>query len=134
MFALTVSFRRLQHSEALASLVRTQAKVLDRLFPGILDCRVVIERMHRHHRTSAPIHVRIDVRVPGRSIVTEHQPTLHADLQRAEVDRLSKSTELGMPFSDPRLAVRQAFRATIRQLQHDLARCLDAQRSARGAS
>lgn len=133
MFPLTVSFRGLRHSEALASLVRTQAKVLDRLFPRILDCRVVIERMHRHHHAGTPIHVRVDVRVPGRAIVTEHQPTHHADLQRAEVERLSKSAELGTPLSDARLAVREAFRTAARQLQDDLTRYIDVQRSPRGA-
>jgi len=134
MFPLTVSFRGLRHSAALTSLVRSQATVLERLFPRILECRVVIERPHRHRRTGVPIHVRIDVHVPGREIVTEHQPTLHAELTHAEAGHFTKSTQIDTPLRDARLAVREAFRTAARRIQDNVTRNIDTHHAARGRS
>lgn len=133
MFPLTVSFRGLPHSAALESLVRAQAQGLGRLFPRILSCRVVIERLHKHQHVGAPVHVRIEVHIPGREIVTEHQPTLHAELQRTEGGRTSKATQVDAPLGDARLAIRQAFRTAGRQLEDDVTRRVDAHHGTRGA-
>jgi cold shock CspA family protein/ribosome-associated translation inhibitor RaiA len=122
MIPLTISFRGMEPSEAIESLVREQASALERFFPRILRCRVVIELPHRHHRAGAPLHVRIDLHVPGQEIVVEHQPGLHAELQRDEAGSASKSTEVAAPLADPALAIREAFRSAGRRLQDDVRR------------
>ena len=132
MFPLTVSFRGLRHSEALASLVRVQAKALERLFPRILACRVVLERP-QHRRTGSPLHVRVDVHVPGQEVVTEHHPSLHAELRRSEVDHYEKILNLDSPLTDSRFAIRQAFRAVARRLGDRSGRRLEAHRPAVGS-
>ena len=132
MFPLTVSFRGLRHSETLASLVRVQAKALERLFPRILGCRVVLERPQRDRRAGIPLYVRVDVHVPGQEVVTEHHPSLHAELQRAEVDHYAKAMNLDSPLSDARFAIRQAFRAAARRLGDRADRRRETQRPATG--
>lgn len=132
MIPLTLSFRGMEPSEAIESLVRRQASALERFFPRIMDCRVVVEQPHRHHRKGAPLHVRILLRLPGgREIVATRQPgrgeERHVDPDRIEEglvehDRVTKSRELGARFADPNLAVRDAFRTAIRSLEDDVRR------------
>jgi len=130
MFPLTVSFRGLRHSDALASLVRVQAKALERLFPRILECRVVLERPQHHRRKGNPLYVRVDVHVPGQEIVTEHHPSLHAELQRSEVDHYAKVVQIDSPLADSRFAIRQTFRAVARRLGDRAGRRLETHRPA----
>lgn len=119
MIPLTISFHGMDPSEALDAFVREEVSALERFFPRVLRCRVVIEQPHRHHRSGAPLRVRIDLHLPGQEIVVDHQPTLHAELQRAEADEVEKSQEVSAPFADAPLAVRAAFRAARRRLQDE---------------
>lgn len=132
MIPLTLSFRGMKPSEAIESLVRRQASALERFYPRVMDCRVIVEQPHRRHRTGTPLHVRILLRLPGgREIVASRQPgrgeERHVDPDRIEEaliahDRVTKSRELGARFADPDLAVRDAFRTAIRSLQDDVRR------------
>lgn len=121
MIPLTISFRGMEHSEAIEALIRKQVSMLEHLAPRALHCRVVVELPHRHHREGRTLHLRIDLVLPGEHVIVEHQPSLHAEIQRRE-GAIAKSTEPAAPFDDPSLAIRAAFRSAARRLQDDVRR------------
>lgn len=100
----TLTFRGLDHSDAIEADVHERVAWLEQYYPNITSCRVLIEIPHRHQLKGRPFHVRIDLQVPGRPpIVVSRDPSLHGS---------SKDIEI---------AVHEAFDAARRQLQ-DLAR------------
>lgn len=64
---LTVTFRNLDTSDYLKNLAEERAARLERFYPRIIGCRVVIEAPHRsaegHH---PPLGVSVEVDIPGR--------------------------------------------------------------------
>lgn len=122
MIPLTVSFRGMEHFDTIESLIREQTNTLERFFPGILRCRVLVEPHHQHRQANKPFHVRIELHVPGQEIVVEHEPSLHAELEHREAEKVSKSTELDAAFTDPAFAIREAFRTATRRLQDGVRR------------
>jgi ribosomal subunit interface protein len=66
---LSITFRDMEHSEALEAYVRKRATKLERFSKRITGCHVVIEMPHRHHHTGRPIRVSIDLVIPGGEIV-----------------------------------------------------------------
>jgi ribosomal subunit interface protein len=69
---LQVTFRDLPHSPALDEKIREKASRLQSLSDRITSCRVTLERRHRHKRQGREYSVRIDLRVPEREIVVNH--------------------------------------------------------------
>jgi len=67
---LQVTFRDLPHSPALDEKIREKASRLQSLSDRITSCRVTLER--RHQRQGREYSVRIDLRVPEREIVVNH--------------------------------------------------------------
>lgn len=102
--SVQITFRGLDHSEAVEELVRKEAARLDGHFDRIVSCRVVIEATHRQQQKAKIFHVRIDLGVPGAELVANRDPA-----------------EPGA-HSDPALAVRDAFRVITRQLQDYVSR------------
>lgn len=102
-----LTYRGLGHSPALDAFVREQADKLERLFDGIVACRVVIELAEA--RRGRPYHVRIDLRLPGEEIVVNRHPGRHA------------SEDVDGEYKDVYFAVSRAFRAAGRRIQ-DVAR------------
>jgi cold shock CspA family protein/ribosome-associated translation inhibitor RaiA len=96
---LQVSFRHMEHSEAIESLVRERAMKLDDFFDHIMGCRVVIEPAGKHHEHGNLYDVRIDITVPDEEMVVSREPGQHAE------------------YKDIRVALRDAFDAARRQLQ-----------------
>lgn len=74
---LQITFRGLEPSDALGADIRQKAEKLDRYSPDIMSCRVVVEARHQHHQHGNHYHVRVDLTVPGREIVTGKEQTLH---------------------------------------------------------
>ena len=97
---LQITFRGMNTSEALSEHIRDSADKLEQFFDGITGCHVVVEEPHRHHQQGKHFHVRLDLHVPGKSIVVD----------RDHGDRAS--------HEDPYQAVNDAFDAARRQLQH----------------
>ena len=75
-------------------LIRKQIEKLDRFYPKIMSCRVVVEGTEGRHQSGGPVHVRIDLTVPGTELVVDRQK--------------------GESFQD---ALHQAFNAMQRQLR-----------------
>jgi ribosomal subunit interface protein len=75
MIPLELTFRNMGHSDAIEAAVRERAAKLERYYPRIISCRVIVEELHR--RENAPgisYHVRVDVRVPGGEFVGDKEP------------------------------------------------------------
>lgn len=96
---LEIRFHNLDRTEALEAAVRDRALALERFASHIVSCRVTIEAPHQHQRRGQLYRVTVDVRLPGGELVASRSPT--ADHSHEDV----------------LVAVRDAFKATRRQLQ-----------------
>lgn len=96
---LQLTFRHLEHSDALETKIRQRAEELDQFYDQIMHCRVVVEAHHKHHHQGNIYHVRIDLTVPGKELVVSRDPEEHH------------------AHEDVYVAVRDAFDAMRRQLE-----------------
>ena len=112
---IQLAFRNLEPSEDLEELIRTEIASLGTFYPRITNCRVVVEKPHKHHLCGQSWHVRIDIGVPGKVIVVNHAPSLRSTLRRMEVDQLSKENEVQVPHKDINIAIRDTFATAQRQ-------------------
>ncbi|WP_260293051.1 HPF/RaiA family ribosome-associated protein [Sedimenticola hydrogenitrophicus] len=97
---LQLTFRNMDHSDAVEADVRNHAAKLEQLFPNIItSCRVMVERRHRHHQQGNLFHARVDITVRGRELVASRKPDQHHAHEEMHV------------------AIRDAFAATKRQLR-----------------
>ncbi|HEV3155246.1 MAG TPA: HPF/RaiA family ribosome-associated protein [Candidatus Baltobacteraceae bacterium] len=93
-----ISYRDMQHSEALDQLIMRELSKLERYYDRISGARVLVE--HAYRRSGAPFHARIILNVPGEDIFINRE---EAGAEGA--------------FKDAVLAIRSAFRKAKRQLQ-----------------
>ncbi|HTQ73267.1 MAG TPA: HPF/RaiA family ribosome-associated protein [Burkholderiales bacterium] len=117
MIPLQITVLNVPRSAALEARVVKMAEKLEQFHSRIVSCRVGIEELRRHRSRGRLYHVRIDLRVPGREIVSNHRHD-----------------------KDPYLALRDAFMSLRRQLEDvarvkrgDVKRQARAGRAARGA-
>lgn len=96
---LQITFREMPPSPAVEANIREKAARLDRFSEHIMACRVVVEAPHRHHRRGKLYHVRVDLTVPGGELVVSREPAAHH------------------AHEDVYVAIRDAFDATVRQLE-----------------
>ena len=99
---LEVTFRNLDRSEAVESLVRDEAAKLERHFDHIVSCRVTVEAPHRHQTK--------DPKVKGE--LYQVHVELGVPQQRLVVSQKGKPAQ-----SDVYKAVRDAFKVAERQLE-----------------
>jgi ribosome-associated translation inhibitor RaiA len=118
---LQITFRNLKHSTEVEDWIRAEAEKLETFYDRIIACRVAVEVPHRHHQKGKPLHVRIDLNLPGREIVVKREPVV---LRRSPVNGNSLAVKR-MPargsHSDLQLVIHDAFKAAGRRLQ-DFAR------------
>jgi ribosome-associated translation inhibitor RaiA len=95
---LQITVLNLPHSAALEDRARKMAEKLEKFHPRIVSCRIGIEELRRHRSRGRLFHVRVDLRIPGRELVSNHRHD-----------------------KDPYLALRDAFVSLRRQLE-DFAR------------
>ena len=95
---LDITFKGVEHSDALESKIRERAEKLEMHAERIQRCRVVVEAPHKHHNKGALYEIRIDVRVPGEELV------------------VNRSGHRDPSHEDPYVAVRDAFDAMAQQL------------------
>jgi hypothetical protein len=94
-----VTFRNCDRSESIEQAIREHADWLERFFPRILSCRVLVEKPHRHHQKGALYHLRIEIGTPGKCIL------------------ISRNGIADHAHEDLRVAVRDAFLAARRRLE-----------------
>jgi ribosomal subunit interface protein len=94
-----IAFRNMDASDALEQRIHKRVAELQQLCDRITACDVVVELDHHHSRQGKMFHVRVDLTVPGRTIVVRREP---ADNHTHE---------------DAHVAVRDAFDAARRQLE-----------------
>ena len=69
--------------------IRNRVEKLDRLFPRIISCHVVVEESHRSHHKGKLFSVRMNVTIPGGEIVAtrdHHDKRDHEDFYAAMRD------------------------------------------------
>ena len=91
---LQITTRDILHSEALENHIREKAEKLEKFYPHILHCRIVVELPHKHKHQGRIFDVHLDMTVPGAELV---------------VNRVANE--------DVYVAVRDAFDAAKRQLE-----------------
>jgi cold shock CspA family protein/ribosome-associated translation inhibitor RaiA len=96
---LQISFQGFDSSPAVEARIREKVSGLEKLFDRIVACRVVIEKATARHHKGDLFSVRIDLSVPGREIVVDHDPG------RSQTHQ------------DVYVAIRDSFNAAKRQLQ-----------------
>jgi ribosome-associated translation inhibitor RaiA len=114
---ILISFRNMRVSPTLEDEVRGRAAWLESFYPGIVGCRVVLEVPHRHRKRGRPLHVRIELSLPGEDVIVNHEPTL--DTTARSVSR--KSDEPHGSHKDAHVAIHEAFDVARRRLE-DVAR------------
>ena len=90
-----ISFRNINNTSSLRKEIEEHVERLERFFPRIVGCRVVVAAPHRHHRKGEPYQVRIDVSVPGSEIVVKPKSRIggnHADVHIALTDTFHTTT------------------------------------------
>ncbi len=96
---LQISFRHMEHSEAIEALIRKKVAKLDASPDHIMGCRVVVEPAGKHHEHGNLYEVRIDITVPDEEIVVVREPGQHTE------------------YKDIQVAVRDAFDSARRRLE-----------------
>lgn len=109
-----ITFRGIEHSDALENLVQEKADKLLLLYDKIERISVLIEEPHRRHNQGRHFHVLVTLHVPGDDLVSSR------DTPKGEAE-------------DPYFAVTHAFDAARRQLQEWLHRIRDAKRASPGS-
>ena len=66
---LQITLRNVPHSDALDAHIRERASRLERFYPRITGCHVVVEIPHKHKHQGNLFNVRLDIKVPGGEIV-----------------------------------------------------------------
>jgi len=82
---LQITLRDIERSEALEDRIRRSVRRLERFYPAIVGCRVVVEAPHHHQRQGRLYTVRLDLRIPGGEIVIDrdHDEDVYVALRDA---------------------------------------------------
>jgi cold shock CspA family protein/ribosome-associated translation inhibitor RaiA len=71
---LEIAFHNLDSSDTVETRVRERAAKLEKLYPRLVSCRVVVEAPHRQHQKGNVFRVRIEMSVPGDTLVVSKEP------------------------------------------------------------
>jgi ribosome-associated translation inhibitor RaiA len=112
-----ISFRNLQPSKAVEERIQQETDKLNTFYDRITSCRVMVEAQHRHHKWGKPIHVRIELGVPGGELVVKSKPSMAGIPVRGTEEKTVKQMETDVAHKDIYVAIRDVFEAARRQLQ-----------------
>ena len=112
-----ITFRNMGVSPALEQEIRSRAAWLETFYPGIVGCRVLLEIPHRHRKRGRPLHVRIELSLPGEDVIVNHEPTLHSTARPGP----RKSEELDDRHKEALVVLHEAFDVARRRVE-DVAR------------
>lgn len=97
---VVITFKNLEHSDAVEAAAREHAERLDKFHPRIMSCRVLVEATHRRPRTAGTVYdVRVHVTVPGGDLFAHDEPPpqrFHEDVYiaiRDAFDRMRRELE-----------------------------------------
>ena len=122
LIPIQVTFRGLDASEALEAEIKERVTWLEQFYAGIVRCRVLVEKPHRHRHDGRHFHVRIEATVRGGDpIVVSHEPSLHGRLKDTEGETHHKESEIESVHRYVRVTIREAFDVARRRLE-DFAR------------
>lgn len=110
-----VTFRDLAANDGLETLIRERADSLGTTYGRVQSCRVLVEVPHRRHRTGNRYQVRIELSVPGETIVVSHHPSLDAGVKLIG-EAATKAAELDAEARDAAIVIREAFDIARRRL------------------
>ncbi|MCC6390257.1 MAG: HPF/RaiA family ribosome-associated protein [Bryobacterales bacterium] len=111
-----VTFRNIKEVDTLEALVRNQAAALERYYPDIISCRVMVE-VPSHEPSGLFYHVRIDVTVSDEEIVVRREPSIYSALQDVQETRVRKKADLRHPHRAAMRTIREAFKEMRRRIQ-----------------
>ena len=113
-----VTFRGLDHSDALDAAIRERMNWLEQFYKNIVSGKVLVEMPHRHRHNGRAFHVRVTLSVPGRPpIVVSHEPS-PAPIRATNGDDERPALEASDSGErDALSAVHRAFDAAQRQLK-----------------
>jgi cold shock CspA family protein/ribosome-associated translation inhibitor RaiA len=96
---LQLSWRGLEPTPEMVEAIHTRVQKLERAFPELIGCRVLVEVPHHRHRKGNLYHLRVELAVPGPDIIVDRAPQEH------------------QPSESFRVAVTETFKAARRQLE-----------------
>lgn len=96
---LQITFRGLPHSDAVEAKIQEKVDKLQRYYPHIKHCQVIVEAQHHQHHQGNLYDVKIELSVPDKEIV------------------VSKLKHADHAHEDMYVAIRDAFDAAKRQLE-----------------
>jgi ribosome-associated translation inhibitor RaiA len=104
-----ITFRGMRPAEAVEARIRDKVANLEHVCDRIVGCHVVVDAPHHHQRKGNLFTVAIELRLPGSPPLVVTHP--HHDVQSHE---------------DIYVAIRDAFDAARRRLQHQMTKRADA--------
>ena len=91
-----ITFRDMISSSSISEHIKKRAAKLDTFFDRIHDCRVVVESPNKHLSGRRQYHCRIDLHVPGKTLVFSKNPKAAQDDAYAAVDDAFGDAERGL--------------------------------------
>ena len=77
---LQITTRDVPHSEALETHIRQKVEKLETFYPKVMGCRVVVDVPHKHKHQGRTFNVRLDITVPGKELVVNHEAVEAVDV------------------------------------------------------
>jgi ribosome-associated translation inhibitor RaiA len=114
---LRLTLRQVRPTSKLRTEIRDKVEGLRKFHPRLLSGRVAVEMPHRHHTSGNRFHVRIELKVPGRLIVVNHEPKVVGASPDEGTAKLTKAVEADVVYRYLDVALHAAFEAARRQLQ-----------------
>lgn len=118
---LRITLRQVRPSQRLRQEIRERADALEKFHPRLGGCRVTLEMPHKHHQAGNRFHVRIELKVPGDTLIINYEPTVLGALPEGKASKLTKAGEADVVARYLYVALHAAFEAARRRLQ-DVAR------------
>lgn len=91
---LQISYRGVEKSEALEAHIRDKVVGLEKFFSQLVSCKVIVERLHRHHHQGNIYQIIIWLGLPGEDVYVNREPEknhAHEDIYVALRDAFDKA-------------------------------------------
>lgn len=118
---IQITFRNMKHSTEVENWIHAEAEKLETFYHRIIGCRVAIEVPHRHHKKGKPLHIRIDLVLPGKEIVIKREPVAIRRIPVNGEAAALRPVKTKSPYADFQLVIHEAFKSAARRVQ-DFAR------------